>query len=77
MKSCLQSTQYSDWHPVGALFMVATVVVRDNAVRGSSSHSTGLAPSAMRMLSSLLFAVFFFLIKITLLLEGNCFIMLR
>ena len=56
--------------------MVATVVVRDNAVRGSSSHSTGLAPSAMRMLSSLLFAVFF-LIKITLLLEGNCFIMLR
>ena len=75
MKLCLQSTQYSDWHPAGASFMVATVAVRDNAVRGSGSRSTGLAPSAMRMLRSLLFAVF--LIKITLLLlEGNCFIML-
>ena len=57
--------------------MVVIVVVRDNVVRGKSICSTSLAPSIMRMLSSLLFAVFFFFIKIILLLlEGNCFIML-
>ena len=49
--------------------MVVIVLVRDNAVRGSSSCSTGLAPTATRMLSSLSFAVFFFFkIKIILML---------
>ena len=39
--------------------MVVIVVVRDNVVRGKSICSTSLAPSIMRMLSSLLFAGFF------------------
>ena len=56
--------------------MVVIVVVRDNAVRGKSSCCTRLAPSMMRMLSSLLFAGFFLIKIILLLLEGNCFIML-